>query len=294
MQHLGGRGRVGVRAVHRLDRGAEVARERAELQVRNFVADEPARERDRVDPAVGEPRVAVLDERGVEEAGSRTGCCGRRSPRRARTSRNAGSTSAIRGAGSTIASVIPVSTVIIGGIGTPGFTNVSKRPSSSPPRMRERADLGDRVGARVTRRSSRGRRPRTSPPTSGIPRSSSVCCRGGSAVRSGAGAKPDSTGANGEVGATEREDSEHLFVAKVCSCLGAGRRAAGRRVVGAGVPYDSTARCPRDALSLRSLREPDPFRRRAVRAARAPFTTTASVVSSRSRKKTCSTSGSSR
>ena len=40
----------------------------------------------------------------------------------------------MRGAGSTIDSVMPVSTVIIGGIGTPGFTSVSNRPSSSPPR----------------------------------------------------------------------------------------------------------------------------------------------------------------
>ena len=40
----------------------------------------------------------------------------------------------MRGAGSTIDSVMPVSTVIIGGIGTPGFTSDSKRPSSSPPR----------------------------------------------------------------------------------------------------------------------------------------------------------------
>ena len=39
-----------------------------------------------------------------------------------------------RGAGSTIASVMPVSTVIIGGIGTPGFTSVSNVPRHSPPR----------------------------------------------------------------------------------------------------------------------------------------------------------------
>ncbi len=39
----------------------------------------------------------------------------------------------MRGAGSTMASVMPVRTVIIGGIGTPGFTSVSIRPSNSPP-----------------------------------------------------------------------------------------------------------------------------------------------------------------
>ena len=40
----------------------------------------------------------------------------------------------MRGAGSSIASVMPVSTVMNGGIATPGFTSVSNRPSSSPPR----------------------------------------------------------------------------------------------------------------------------------------------------------------
>jgi hypothetical protein len=38
------------------------------------------------------------------------------------------------GAGYTIASVIPVRTVIMGGIGTPGFTSVWKVPRHSPPR----------------------------------------------------------------------------------------------------------------------------------------------------------------
>ena len=40
----------------------------------------------------------------------------------------------MRGAGSTIASVMPVSTVMNGGIGTPGFTSVSNVPRHSPPR----------------------------------------------------------------------------------------------------------------------------------------------------------------
>ncbi len=43
---------------------------------------------------------------------------------------------------------MPVSSVMNGGNGTPGFTNVSSRPSSSPPRQLQRADLGDAVGRR--------------------------------------------------------------------------------------------------------------------------------------------------
>ncbi len=68
VQHLTGRGRVGVRAVDRLGRGPEMTRQRRQPEVRDLVADQPARERDGVDPPVREPRVAVLDERGVEEA----------------------------------------------------------------------------------------------------------------------------------------------------------------------------------------------------------------------------------
>ena len=67
VQHLGGRGRVGVGAVRRLDARAEVLRQCVQSQVRDLVAHEPARERERVDTAVREPRVAVRDERGVEE-----------------------------------------------------------------------------------------------------------------------------------------------------------------------------------------------------------------------------------
>ena len=85
VQHLGGRGRVGVRAVHRLDRRAEVAGERAE---RRFGTS--SRTSRRASATVStrrcdEARVAVRDERGVEEAGCRSECCGRRSPRRPRT-----------------------------------------------------------------------------------------------------------------------------------------------------------------------------------------------------------------
>ena len=117
-------------------------------------------------------------------------------------SRNAGSTSSIRGAGSTIASVMPVSTVIIGGIGTPGFTSVSKRPSSSPPRMLHRADLGDRVvvpgdvaGGLEVDDHERDLRQRRAEVVERL-------LAGRDRRAGGAVSKPDSTGAYGEVGAT--------------------------------------------------------------------------------------------
>ena len=50
-------------------------------------------------------------------------------------SRKLGSTDSIGGAGATIASVMPVSTVMYGGIGPPGFTRVANSPSSSPLRI---------------------------------------------------------------------------------------------------------------------------------------------------------------
>ena len=49
-------------------------------------------------------------------------------------SRNAGSTSASPGAGAIIAWVMPVSTVMNGGTGSPGLTRVANSPSSSPAR----------------------------------------------------------------------------------------------------------------------------------------------------------------
>ena len=67
VQHLGGCRRVGVRAVDGLDGRAEMLRERVQPEVRHFVADEPARDRDGVDPPVRHAVVAVRDERGVEE-----------------------------------------------------------------------------------------------------------------------------------------------------------------------------------------------------------------------------------
>ena len=45
-----------------------------------------------------------------------------------------GSTVSMRGARTTIDSVMPVSTVMVGGIARPGLTRVWKVPSTSPPR----------------------------------------------------------------------------------------------------------------------------------------------------------------
>ena len=50
-----------------------------------------------------------------------------------RNSRNEGRTSSIGGAAITIACVIPVITVTVGGIGDRGFTSVWNRPISMPP-----------------------------------------------------------------------------------------------------------------------------------------------------------------
>ena len=52
----------------------------------------------------------------------------------AANSTNAGSTASTRGAGTTMAWVMPVSRVISGGMARPGFTSVWKVPSTSPPR----------------------------------------------------------------------------------------------------------------------------------------------------------------
>ncbi len=51
-----------------------------------------------------------------------------------RNSASAGSTACTRGAGATIAAVMPVSTVMAGGMAEPGLTNVWKVPRHSPPR----------------------------------------------------------------------------------------------------------------------------------------------------------------
>ncbi len=50
-------------------------------------------------------------------------------------SSRAGSTVSMRGAGSTIDWVMPVSTVISGGTATPGLTSVWKVPRHSPPQI---------------------------------------------------------------------------------------------------------------------------------------------------------------
>ena len=69
MEHLTGCRGVGVGTVDGIGRGAEVPRQRREPQVGHLIADEPARDRDRVDAAVAQLRIPVGGERGVEETG---------------------------------------------------------------------------------------------------------------------------------------------------------------------------------------------------------------------------------
>ena len=67
MEHLGGRGRVGERAVARRHRHAQMTRQRAELEVGHLVAHQPPGEPDGVDPSLFELRVPVGGEGCVEE-----------------------------------------------------------------------------------------------------------------------------------------------------------------------------------------------------------------------------------
>ncbi len=90
----------------------------------------------------------------------------------------------MRGAATTIASVMPVSATIIGGMGIPGSTRVWNSPMTSPPRVLT-APIS--VMALV-----RGEPPVVSRSTitkvtedSGSPISSSATCRGEPAARSG-------------------------------------------------------------------------------------------------------------
>src|SRR5689334_14347485 len=67
VQHLERGLRVRERAMDRFGASTEVTGERREAEVRHLVAHEPAGERDGVDAAVREARIAVSAERGVEE-----------------------------------------------------------------------------------------------------------------------------------------------------------------------------------------------------------------------------------
>ena len=210
VQHLGGGRRVGVRTVHRLHRRAEVAGQRAEPQVRHLVADEAARERNRVDAAVRQPRVAVRDERGVEEAGVEADVVADDH----RVVRE------LEERGQHLADARRRQQHRFGDAGEhrdhrrDRDARIHERleaPEQLAAAHPQRADLGDRVARAgdvpVVSRST------TTKVTSasGVPRSSSVCWRGGLGGAVGAGAKPDNTGANGEVGATTAR------IANVCS-----------------------------------------------------------------------------
>ena len=107
----------------------------------------------------------------------------------------------MRGAGKTIDSVMPVSTVIIGGIGMPGFTSVSKRPSNSPP-CSFSAPIS--VIASVLAEPPVVSRSSTTNVVSerGVPRSARDCWRGWPRAAR-VGSNPGSTAVSGGVGATD-------------------------------------------------------------------------------------------
>ena len=259
MEQLGGGRGVGVRVVHRFDRGAEVARERAQLEVRYFVADEAASQCDGVDAAMGEPRIAVGDERGIEEPAVEADVVAHdhRVVRELEERRQH--------------------------LGDPrggqqhrlgdarehrdhrrdGHARVHERlePTEQLTAAHaQRADLGDRVGARDAPVVSRSTITKVTS-ASGVPRSSRVCCRGGPGGARGAGAKPESTGACGEVGATDLEDSERVFVAKVCSVSGPAAGAESTESRTGPVTIGACLLVGARALPLRRVRQSDPLRR---------------------------------
>ena len=82
-------------------------------------------------PGQGRPFLAQATFRNPTSNGAL--CATRTAPRM--NSRNDGSTAPIIGASKTIASEIPVSMVICGGIFRPGSTSVANSPSTSPPRI---------------------------------------------------------------------------------------------------------------------------------------------------------------
>ncbi len=109
----------------------------------------------------------------------------------------------MRGAGSTIDSVMPVRIVIIGGIGTPGFTSVSNRPSNSPPRSLSAPSSV--IASALAEPPVVSRSSTTNVVSeSGVPRSASDCWRRRPNAAGGVGSNPGSTAVDGEVGATGR------------------------------------------------------------------------------------------
>ena len=176
VQHLDCRPRIVECAVGRLVRDAEVIRERREPAVGDLVADESSGQA----RTCRRRRWQIGDGRG---APSRLAGSAGRTPRCARTMTasptkptNGSSTASTRGAGTTIACVIPVITVMEGGMATPGLTSVWNVPSSSPPRT---FTAPTSVISHVAGEAPVVSRSRTTNVTSasGVPRSSNDRCR---------------------------------------------------------------------------------------------------------------------
>ena len=134
MEQVGGGERVVERAVGRLVREPEATRERAE----SLQFGTSSRTSRRASAHVSTDGFDIAADPHARRAASRNA----RSKRTlwptitvpALNSTNAARTDSMRGAGSTIAWVMPVRTVISGGMGMPGFTSVWNVPRHSPPR----------------------------------------------------------------------------------------------------------------------------------------------------------------
>ncbi len=111
-------------------------------------------------------------------------------------SRKLGRTASMRGAVATIDDVMPVSRATKAGTGTPGSTSVWNSPSTSPPRTFT-APISVIPAPAGSRRSSRGRRRRTSPRAAACPGPPAWAGRGRPAVRTRRGGGEGGSGRHG-------------------------------------------------------------------------------------------------
>ena len=143
MQQVGGGQRVVERAVGRAVVEAEAVGQRAQPAVGHLVAHEPAGQRHGVDERLREPVPACAAEGGVEEpevepdvVADDHGAADELGQRRAaRLERG--------GRAATIASVMPVRTVMAGGMALPGVDERLERAQALAAPDLDRADLGD-------------------------------------------------------------------------------------------------------------------------------------------------------
>ena len=177
VQHVDGGPGVGERPVAGLGGARKnlASVDSLQLGASSRVSD-PAGELGGVDDRVTPARVAVRGAGGLEEADVERRRCARPARRRAANSRNAGSTDSIARRRDHHR---------VGDAGQHRDERRDRRAGVDQGRELaehlaaadlDRADLGDRVLGRPSRRSSPGRRRRTSPRSSGVPSSSRVPC----------------------------------------------------------------------------------------------------------------------